>query len=576
MPKPLWSIALLAALILTPLAPLPATAQPPMPWLPDELLVGFRPGVPDADAEAVYRGHGAARLETLRGLRVHRVRVPPSALEAIERALARRPEVQFVERNHVLLPELIANDPSYPKQWHLPKIFAPAAWDFSVGRPEVVIAILDTGVDPTHPDLAAKLLPGYNTYDKNTSTADVEGHGTKVAGSAAAIANNATGVASVAWDNRILPVRVTDSVGYAYISTIANGLTWAVDHGAKVMNVSFSIRGSSTVSSAAQYVRSKGGLVVASGGNCGCVESAPNDPNIIFVAATDQNDNKASFSSQGNHLDLAAPGVSITTTTRGGGYGSVSGTSFASPITAGVVALMMSVNSTLSPADLEALLKANADDKGTAGWDSSFGFGRLNAYRAVAAAAASVPAPDTTPPAVSVASPTEGSKVSSTVTVTISASDDSQVGRVDLYIDGSLYASTTTSPYSFSWDTKAWPNGRRTLTARAVDTAGNVATSADVSIDVDNATDTTPPSVSITSTSLSKNKLTVTASASDNIGVVRMELYLDGKLSTTDSSSPWSFSINTPSLKSGTHTLEAKAYDAAGNAAVSAPVTFTK
>jgi thermitase len=566
---------LVLALVLALAAP--GLAQPPALWVPDELLVGFHAGVPDADAETVYRGHGAAKLEKLRGLQVHRVRVPAPALEAIERALARRPEVQFVERNHALPLDMIPNDPSYSTQWHLPKISAPLAWDITPGSSGVIIAILDSGIDASHPDLAGVLVPGYNFYSNNADTSDVFGHGTKVAGAAAAIGNNSVGVAGVAWQSRIMPMRVTDSTGYAYYSTIANALTWAADHGAKVMNISIGgVAGSSAITSAAQYVRGKGGVVVASAGNCGCWDGTAENPSIISVSATDSSDNLTSWSNRGNYVDVSAPGASIKTTTKGGGYASVSGTSFSSPITAGVVALMMSANPSLGPTDLEALLKANADDKGAAGWDSSYGFGRVNAHRAAAAATASVPPPDTAAPQVGIGTPSNGSKVSGSVTVTVSASDDGEVARVDLFIDGVLHGSSTTAPYSFYWDTKNGGNGRRTLVAKAVDAAGNVGSSTAVEVDVDNTVDATAPSVTITSAGASKNKLVVAVSASDNVGVVKVDLYVDGALAATDTGSPWSFSLNLRSLSSGAHTLQVRAWDAAGNSALSAPTTYTK
>jgi thermitase len=570
------AILLTVALVL-PLAPARGLAQPQVSWVADELLVGFHAGVADADAEAAYRGHGAAKLEKLRGLDIHRVRVPAAALEAIEQALARRPEVKFVERNRALALDMIPSDPSYSNQWHLPKISGPAAWDITPGNPDVIIAILDSGVDASHPDLVGKLVPGYNFYDNNTNTADVFGHGTKVAGAAAASGNNAVGVAGVSWHGRIMPMRVTDSTGYAYYSTIANALTWAADHGAKVMNISIGgVAASGAITSAAQYVRGKGGLVVASAGNCGCWDSTPENPSVISVSATDSGDNLASWSNRGNYVDISAPGSGILTTTQGGGYASVSGTSFSSPITAGVVALMMSANPSLSPADIEALLKANADDKGAAGWDSSFGFGRVNAYGAVAAAAASVPPPDTSAPDVSIQNPVNGSKVSGGVTVAVAASDDSEVARVDLYIDGVLHGSTATAPYTLYWDTRTGGNGSRRLVAKAVDGSGNAADSGEVTVDVENVNDTTPPSVSIASTSVSKNKLNVSVSATDNAGVVKVELYSDGKLVATDASAPWSFSLNLRTFFSGTHTLQARAWDAAGNSTLSAPTTYTK
>src|SRR5215813_9168202 len=215
-----------------------------------------------------------------------------------------------------------------------------------------VIAILDSGIDPTHPDLAAKLLPGFNLLSNNTSTGDWSGHGTLVAGAAAAISDNGVGVAGVAGQNNILPVVIADSTGYALFSTIASGITWAADHGAKVANLSYAAAGSSTVVSAAQYAMSKGMIVILAAGNCGCFDSTAASPYIVSVSATDSSDNLASWSSQGNFVDISAPGVSSYTTSNGGGYSAPSGTSLASPIVAGVAGLMMSANPSLSPSNV--------------------------------------------------------------------------------------------------------------------------------------------------------------------------------------------------------------------------------
>jgi thermitase len=577
--KFLWRIvAPLYVLALTMFTgPTVALAQGPPTWLADELLVGFHAGVSEVEAEQVYRAHGAAKIERLRALNVHRIRVVPSALDAVERALGGRPEVKFVERNHLLLADMATTDPLYPSQWHLPKIGAAEAWDITQGSAEIVIAIVDTGVDGSHPDLSSNLVPGYNFYDNNTNTSDVGGHGTKVAGAAAAVGNNATGVAGVSWDSRIMPIRVADPSGVAYTSTIANALTWAADHGARVMNVSFSpVASSSTITSAAQYVRNKGGVVVSAAGNCGCWEAINENPYLLSVSATDSSDNLTSWSSQGNYVDLSAPGLGILTTTSGGGYASVSGTSFSSPITAGVLALMMAANPSLTPTQLETLLEANADDLGAAGWDPSFGYGRVNAYRAVAAAATSIPVADTTPPTATITSPATGSTLTGTVTVAVAASDNTTVARVDLYIDGAFYGSDTTSPYGFAWNTSTTTNGPHTVTANAVDGAGNVGTSATVTVTVNNLLDTTAPTVAITSTSMSNNKLFVSVSATDNVAVAKVELYVDGKLVGTKTAAPYTYAVNLNSLAPGTHTVQAKAYDNVGNTSLSAPVSFTK
>jgi subtilisin family serine protease len=257
-------------------------------------------------------------------------------------------------------------------------------------------------VDAAHPDLAGTLVPGWNFHGNNEDTSDVNGHGTLVAGAAAAAGNNGIGVAGVAMQSRIMPVRVADAGGYAYYSTIASALTWAVDSGARVMNVSFGgVAASSAIRSAARYVGSRGGVVVAAAGNCGCPDPTPENPYIISAGATTSSDVVASWSSRGAHVDVAAPGTAIRTTARGGSYRTVSGTSFASSITAGVIALMMAANPTLSPAELEALLKASADDLGEPGWDPQYGHGRVDAEQAVAGASGGqgTPAPRPDSPA---------------------------------------------------------------------------------------------------------------------------------------------------------------------------------
>ena len=176
---------LLLAVILTVGWASPAAAQTRQ-FLADELLVAPKTGLSRVATEALYRRFGAELIEVLPRIDVHRIRVAPQALEALEQALRQSPHVEFVERNGLLTLEAVPNDTLYPNQWHLPKISAPAAWDLTNGSANVTIAIVDTGVDPAHPDLAAKLVPGYNAYNNNTDTSDVYGHGTQVAGTAAA------------------------------------------------------------------------------------------------------------------------------------------------------------------------------------------------------------------------------------------------------------------------------------------------------------------------------------------------------------------------------------------------------
>ncbi len=143
--------------------------------------------------------------------------LPPNASErALERAFRKRAEVESAEVDLLVPPDGVTpNDPLYPSQWHLSRIAAPDAWSTTTGSSGIIIAILDSGVDGSHPDLASKMVSGWNFYDNNANTTDVYGHGTKVAGTAAAAGNNGTGVASVAWNCLIMPVRISDTSGYA-------------------------------------------------------------------------------------------------------------------------------------------------------------------------------------------------------------------------------------------------------------------------------------------------------------------------------------------------------------------------
>lgn len=575
-----WLVILGLAVLWTGLLWSPAPAEKPS-WVADQLLVTVRPGVSRGQAEGLFKAHGAAILEEIPQIHTHLLRVPPQALEQVEQALARRPEVEAVQKNRRLPPGLVPNDPGYPSQWHLPRIAAPQAWDFLDLRPEVTIAILDSGVDAAHPDLAANLVPGYNTYNNNTDTADVYGHGTQVAGTAAAVTDNDAGVASPAYQAFIMPVRVTDTNGWAYSSTLAKGLTWAADHGARVMNMSFlDVANDSTITKAAQYAVNKGAVVVAAAGNTGQEESIPENPYIISVSATDTNDRLATFSSRGPYVDLAAPGIPIYTTVRGGGYGYVAGTSFSSPIVGGVAAAVLSVNPDLTPQEVEKILEETADDLGPAGYDTSFGYGRVNAGAAVARAAGFAPPPDSTPPACAISSPADGATVSGTVTVSVSASDNVGVTQVELYVDGGLLATDTAAPFSFAWNTAQAADGPHLLRAVAYDAAGNSGASATITVTVRNQTaDAVPPETAIAEppdgATLSRTAK-VKVRAKDNVQVQRVELYVDGALYNAASASgdlvEVQFNLNTRKLAKGAHNLSALAWDAAGNRGASPPV----
>ncbi len=539
------------------------------------ILVTPRRTVDDAQFTTLAARHGGRAHNRMHATRLHIVDVAPGQEEATVQALARDPQVESAEVDRLVRPEItVANDPYFASAWHLAMIGAPAAWDIAKGA-GVTVAILDSGVDGTHPDLAGKLVPGWNLVDNNSNTSDVYGHGTMVAGVVGAASNNGLGVTSIAWDAAIMPVRVALTDGSAYISTIANGIIYAADHGAQIANASFAtLTGSPTIQSAANYMRSKGGLVVVAAGNYGVLDSTPNTDAVISVSATNSSDALTSWSSYGPYIDVSAPGENILTTTNGGGYASVSGTSFSSPITCAVLALMKSANPSLSNVVLESLLKSTAVDLGTPGYDQYYGYGRINAAAAVTAAAQYAVATDTLAPTVSISSPTGGT-VSATVSVNIAASDNVGVKRVDLYNGATLIASSGTAPYSINWDTKTVADGAVTLTAYAYDMAGNKGISANVTVTVRNAVDSTAPTVSILSPTggTLAGTVSVKVAASDNVGVTQVDLYVGTTLIGSRNTTPYAFTWDTRGAANGTQTLTAYAKDQAGNRGRSATVS---
>jgi subtilisin family serine protease len=542
------------------------------------ILVMPRAGLPAQALANILGGvHGKGRKIGQSDL--HVVDLPSGASEADAVAqLQKNPHIQFAELDRKIPVNFTPNDPYLGSEWHLSKVNAQAAWDGSQGA-GVTIAILDSGVDGTHPDLIPNLVPGYNAYDNNTNTADACGHGTAVAGTAAAATNNGAGVAGVAGQAKIMPVRVAYfdtgyNECYAYYSTVANGLTWAADHGAKIANISYGgVSGSSAIISAAQYLQNKGGLVFVSAGNDGTQSSTAPTSSMIVVSATDQNDNKYSWSTYGNFVSLSAPG-DVWTTSNGGGYQEWMGTSFSSPLVAGVGALVMAANPSLTQASVQSILQSTAVDLGSAGKDIYYGYGRVNAAAAVQAALSSKPAVDTTAPTASIAAPLAGSTVSGVTPVNVNAADNVGVSSVQLSVNGTVVATSTTAPFSFSWDTTGVANGSATLVATAYDAAGNAGASSAVTVNVANASmvvvkDTTPPTVAIVNPVAGQvsGNVSVNTNASDNNGSagITQQIYVDGVLKAKGTGATLSYSLNTRKLSIGAHTITAVATDAAGN-----------
>jgi subtilisin family serine protease len=549
-----------------------------------QILVKPKPSLSESALDALLSSLGARQHDSIPALDVRIIRVPQQASEKLLLALQRNQDVEYAEPDFIATAIGTANDPYFTggNQWYLTKIQAPQAWDSSTGNSTGIVAIIDTGVRASHPDLSGKVLQGYDFINNDSDATDDNGHGTAVAGLCSAASNNGIGMAAVAWANPILPVKVLGADGSGTYSGIANGITWSADRGARIINLSLGGTSSSrTLQDAVNYAWNKKSVIIAAAGNNG--NNTAFYPaackNVVAVSATTSSDTRPSWSNYGSYVDLSAPGENILTLQGSSSYASWNGTSFSSPITSGVAALMAAANPALSNASIVDLLLKNCDDIGAAGYDVYFGNGRVNANRAVAAALATVQA-DTTAPTLTISSPSDGSVVSGLVGINVSATDNTGVSRIELYLDGVLFAQSNSASATFSWDTLNSTDGTHSLEARAYDAANNVG-SKFISVEVRNSPveDAIAPSVAITSptnnSSLGRTTK-ISISASDNVGISKVELFIDGKLFGTSTSESSSFTWNTSKVAKGAHTLQAYAHDAAGNIGSSLLVTVYK
>ena len=558
-------------------------------WARGRILVEPRAGLSSDEFDKILKAYGGKRHK-LGQSNLHLVELSGNASEkSVIEKLAHHPHLKFAELDRRVRSTFVPNDPYLGSEWHLAKVGTSAAWDTTQGA-GIIIAILDSGVDGTHPDLAPNLVPGYNFYDNNSNTSDVCGHGTLVAGTAAAASNNGSGVAGVAGQARIMPVRIAYfdtgyNSCYAYYSTVASGLTYAADHGARVANVSYGgVASSASVQSAAQYMKSKGGLVFVSAGNSGIDENIAPTTTMIPVSATDGNDARTSWSSYGSFVAMSAPGAGIWSTSSGGSYQAVNGTSFASPLTAGVAALMMAAKPALDATQIESLMYSTAVDLGAPGRDPYYGYGRVDAAAGVQAALAAPVATDTQAPTASISAPLANATVSGLVAVNVTATDNVGVTRVELQVNGSTVAVDSAAPFAFSWDSIGVLNGMSTLVAVAYDAAGNQRASAPIAVNVANnvappVADTTPPVVTIANpvAGYVSGNVSVVVNATDNSGAagISQTLYIDGVRKASGTGASLAYNWNTRKVAPGNHTIQAIAKDAAGNTA-SASVQVTR
>lgn len=290
------------------------------------------------------------------------------------------------------------NDYLFPCQWAFPGVGFGAAWASGRGAGRTV-AVIDTGVDATHPELLGRVVAGPALLCEPDSmgggSVDPNGHGTHVAGIVGAAADNSIGISGVAPLVHILAVRVLSADGIGCGSDVATAIGWAVDHGANVINLSLSQVGRNTsIALAVQYAETNGVVVVAAAGNDG--PTGPRrypaaEDDVIAVGSINEGLGLSNFSNHGDYVDIVSPGGWILSTLPGAQYGYMSGTSMATPHVAGLAALMVGANPSITPAQIRSIIAATAIDRGPIGRDNAWGEGIIAPAAAVSSAAAAVP-----------------------------------------------------------------------------------------------------------------------------------------------------------------------------------------
>ncbi len=407
---PLVVLALLASAVVTPVA-----AQPPTPLLLDSQPVRRpkhdRAFVPGEVLVQLHNGSslvakGAANTQTVRARfasfgaeaattvapRTYKLELGPTAdVAAAAARLAADPEVAFAQPNYIRHAYRGVNDPLSTFQYALSRVNAFGAWDLTTGNSSVVIAVVDTGVNASHPDFTGRVLPGFDFVNNDSDANDDEGHGTHTAGIIAAAGDNGEGIAGLCWQCRILPVKVLNYEGAGTDAWVASGIRWAADHGARVINLSLGGEDDAPIiRDAVRYATSKNALMVVAAGNSADrgnpVEYPAAYDEVLAVGATDDKDQRAFFSSVQPYVDVTAPGWNIPSTINQNSvpYLAASGTSEAAPHVAGLAGLLLSRSPSLDVNALRSVITSTADDLGPGGPDSEYGAGRINAGRAVA------------------------------------------------------------------------------------------------------------------------------------------------------------------------------------------------
>ena len=379
------------------------------------VIIRLRAAVPMERLSEFSAGNNGLIMRRIPALRAAIMELPLKTVQQLVQSLQDYPDFESVSQDAPVNAMFIPNDPRWLEQPYMAAMQIPAAWEVTTGA-YVVVAVLDSGISSNHPELSDRLWVnmgetgvdangndrrdngidddgdgyiddwrGWNMAAASNAIVDDNGHGTMVAGVIAASGNNGSGMAGISWGARLMPVKVIDSAGNGTQSGLAEGIVYAVDHGARVINISLGGATSTPLLNAAvDYAESRSVVIVAAAGNDPTRVTYPAAyPNVIAVGATSADNSLAPFSGTGPEIRLVAPGVTILSTSRDGGYATGSGTSLAAANVSGVAALLAGEAPASSPADIRGALYASALDLGSSGFDNAYGYGLVQAFYAL-------------------------------------------------------------------------------------------------------------------------------------------------------------------------------------------------
>lgn len=547
-----------------------------------DFIIGFKAGEYDPELVIKAGGHIKKALKPL--VEAVSVKIP----EGLVKNLEKNPAVAYVEEDSIaFIVDAAPATLEYANSWGVDHIEADLVHSAGNTGTGVNVALLDTGINYKHPDLAANYKGGYDFVNDDSDPMDDNNHGSHVAGILAAVRDN-VGVVGVAPSVNIYSLKVSGSDGRGTYSDMIAGLNWAVENDMDIASMSLGgTSSSSTLATAIKNAYDSGMLLVAAAGNAGTssILYPAAYEQVIAVGATDNFDKRASWSNYGSKIELMAPGVSIKSTVGSSSYDTYSGTSMAAPHVAGVAALVYATGIATTNAEVRTVLQKTAIDLGTAGRDSYYGYGLVRADKAVIAT-------DTTIPSIRISSPTGGSNVITgavTVKGTSSDSGGSGIKEVRVKLDsGSYVTATPRAPGDWStWSLSVniGTIGQHRILARATDNSGNQAWN---SINVYGVTsaDTTAPTIKITSPTsgltVRAGLIAVAGTASDNSGgsgvkMVQVKVddgsYVTATITQAASAGlTWSLNVNIGNT--GSHKILSRVTDNAGNQSWSS-VTIT-